>query len=62
MLTVRDAAERLKVNEKTIRRLVFRGEIEHVRVGRAIRISPAQLEAFVSANTHRRRFVAEQVA
>jgi excisionase family DNA binding protein len=42
-LTVRQAAERLGVSPKTIYDLVEKGRIRCTRIGRAIRINPADL-------------------
>jgi excisionase family DNA binding protein len=39
LLTVREAAERLRVSDKTVRRMITKGEIPVIRVGpRLIRI------------------------
>lgn len=38
LLTVAEAAERLGVSEKYVRRLVWAHEIRHNRLGRAVRI------------------------
>lgn len=43
-LTVKQAAERLGVSPKTIYDLVEKGKIRHTRIGRAIRINPADLD------------------
>lgn len=42
-LSIREAAERLCVSDKTIRRRVQSGELPHVRLGRCIRISEKTL-------------------
>jgi excisionase family DNA binding protein len=48
-ITIADAAERLRMNHKTVRRMITRGEIEAKRFGpRLIRINPASLETFGS--------------
>ena len=47
LLTVSDAANRLAVSVKTIRRLIDCGELPFVPIGRAIRIRPDDLQAFV---------------
>lgn len=39
-LTVADVAASLQVSEKTVRRLILRGELKASRVGRSIRIAP----------------------
>ncbi len=53
LLTVRDVAGRLRVSTATVCKLCSRGELVHLRVSNAIRVEPAELEAF----TARRRSV-----
>src|SRR5262249_14825026 len=48
LLTVRAVAARLGVSTATVYGLCARGELRHVRVSNAIRIEPAELEAFVA--------------
>jgi excisionase family DNA binding protein len=45
-LTVAEAAKRLHVAANTVYDLVERGELRHHRVGRAIRILPADIDAY----------------
>lgn len=47
-ITVREAAESLRVSPATLRRLIAGGRIRAVRVGRSVRIDPRDLEAFLS--------------
>lgn len=42
--TIPETAELLKVHENTIYNMVRRGEIEHYKIGKQIRISSAELE------------------
>lgn len=49
LLTVRQVAAVLQVDEKTIRRFVWAGRIPCVRIGRRIRFDPADVERWVSA-------------
>jgi excisionase family DNA binding protein len=52
LLTVREAAARLRVSPASVYRLCERGELRHVRIStHAIRIAARDLSAFV----HRRR-------
>ena len=51
LLTVADAAAYLSVSVSTVRRWVRRDEIEHVRLGRAVRIRRTVLERFVRERT-----------
>lgn len=54
LLTMEEAADFLNVSRDTIRRLVAKGELAHVRVHvRRLRISRAELDAYVSQNTYR---------
>lgn len=43
MLTVAEVADRLRVSRMTIYRMIERGEIEHVRISRIVRIPVAEL-------------------
>ena len=49
LLTVEEAAERLGTSVRFLRRLIAERRIAFVRVGRHVRIDPADLEAFISA-------------
>ena len=42
--TIPQAAEKLHVHENTVYNMVRRGEIEHYKVGKQIRIATAELE------------------
>jgi excisionase family DNA binding protein len=46
LLTVKEAAERYRVHEMTIRRHIARGWLRAVRVGRAVRIREEDLENY----------------
>jgi excisionase family DNA binding protein len=45
-LTVPEAAKRLKIAPNTVYLLVERGELQHHRIGRTIRIMPADIDAY----------------
>jgi len=47
LLTVKEVAEHLAVSTKTVYMLCARRNLRHIRVLNAIRISPADLEAFL---------------
>jgi excisionase family DNA binding protein len=47
LLTVKQAAARLACHEDTVRRLLLRGELRCVRLGRAVRIEEWELAAYV---------------
>lgn len=53
LLTLLDAAERLSVSEKTLRRVIAAGELSIVRIGRLVRIREADLERFILASLRR---------
>lgn len=56
LLTVEQAAKRLNVSEKWIRRAIFDKKLPIVRLGRLVRIEPAQLEQFiVRSRVHHKR-------
>jgi excisionase family DNA binding protein len=54
LLTVEEAAERIGICRSNMFKLIRRGEIQSVRVGRLRRVTPAALEDFV------RRLTAEE--
>jgi len=49
-LRVREVAAQLRVSTAMVYRLIERGELTHVRVSNAIRISPAELAAYFEKN------------
>jgi excisionase family DNA binding protein len=49
LLTLAEAAERLGTSVRFIRRLIAERRIAFVKVGRHVRIDPADLEAFIAA-------------
>jgi excisionase family DNA binding protein len=49
LLTVEEAAERLGTSVRFLRRLIAERRIAFVRVGRHVRIDPADLEVFIAA-------------
>jgi excisionase family DNA binding protein len=50
VLTYAEAAERIRGTERFIRRLVERGELDYMRVGRSNVVFEASLERWVEAN------------
>jgi excisionase family DNA binding protein len=51
LLTCKNVAELLQVSERTVRRLVERGELAEVRLGPTIqRFYPSDVEAFIAVN------------
>jgi excisionase family DNA binding protein len=53
LLTIKQVARILQVNRRTVRRLLQRGELPWVRIGRQYRLEPAALDAFIAARRHR---------
>ena len=50
LLNVRKVAARLDVSVKTIYRLIYDGSIRHRKIRSAIRVSEADLEAFIQSS------------
>lgn len=51
LLPLRRAAERLAVSERTVERLVSRGDLATVTVRRARRISDAEIDRYIREHT-----------
>ncbi len=52
LLTPKEAADYLHISEKSVRRLIKGGNLPVIRLGRSVRVLPADLEALVRANRH----------
>ena len=52
--SLKDAAERLDVHERTLRRMIARGELTDYRVGTVIRIDPDELDEAIRPRTAER--------
>ena len=50
LLTVEEAADRLRTSTRFVRRLVAERRIAYVKVGRHVRLDPADVEAFIAAS------------
>lgn len=48
LMTVPGAADHLGVSVRTLRRLIERGDLPSVRVGRSRRVDPEDLEAYIA--------------
>ena len=48
LLTARAVAARLGLSTATVYKLVAQGDLPHVRVSNAIRVTPADLDAFLA--------------
>jgi len=53
LLTVAQAADLLAVCEFTVRRMVWRGDMRFVRVGRSLRIRRVDLDAWIEEKSER---------
>jgi len=51
MLTLREAAQKLRISERTLRSYVKRGIIPHVRLGRNILFPLTKLERWIENST-----------
>lgn len=49
LITIPEAASALALCERTVRKLIRRGELTQVSIGRSVRISTRSLEQFVAA-------------
>ena len=49
LLTMEEAAERLRTTPRHVRRLVFERRIAYVKLGRHVRIAGRDLDAFIAA-------------
>lgn len=51
LLRLEQVASRLAVSPSTVRRLIRRGDLPVVRVGRQLRVRPADLADFIQSHT-----------
>ena len=51
LYTVEQTAGLLSVSTKTIRRLIKSGDLNNVRIGRAVRLKSQEIEDFIDRNT-----------
>jgi excisionase family DNA binding protein len=54
LLTSAEAAEQLRVSERTVKRLFQRGDLAFVRIGGRRFVEATEVRAFISRNTRRR--------
>ena len=50
LLTISEAAEYLAISDRSVKRLIARGDLPCIRVGSALRFAYADLEAFIARN------------
>ncbi|HET9052287.1 MAG TPA: excisionase family DNA-binding protein [Candidatus Dormibacteraeota bacterium] len=58
LLTIEAAAEQLCIGRRTMEKIVSSGELRLVRIGRAVRIDPADLETWLLAKKTRGGYTA----
>jgi len=52
LITARDAAKALAIGQRKLWELTNRHEIPHVRIGRAVRYDPRDLEQWIATQKH----------
>ena len=50
LLTISEAAEYLAISERSVKRLIARGDLPCIRVGSALRFAFADLDALIARN------------
>ena len=58
VLTLAEAAERMRLSESYVRKLAAAGALPHYRLGRALRFSSADVEAYLERHRHAAEAVA----
>lgn len=51
LLTAEEVAAALNVSTKTVRRLISRGQLPAVRIGRAVRVRPEELNGYIQEHS-----------
>mgnify|MGYP003654081851 CR=1 FL=1 len=51
ILSVKEVADYLRVEHKTVRKLIDEGKLKAARVGRGLRVKESDIEAFLDQNT-----------
>ena len=54
LLTLKEAADRLRVSRRTVERLIASGRIRPTRIGRRTLVTERELEAYIAAASRRR--------
>jgi excisionase family DNA binding protein len=62
LLTIEEAAEILAVSVRTMKNLMWHGQLAYVKIGRATRIDPADLDAYVTRNRRKQRRPRPQIS
>ena len=50
LMTVAEVATALRVSTKTIRRMIARGELQHVKIGRLVRVRAEDIVQYIGVN------------
>lgn len=51
LMTAKEVATTLRIGQSTVYHLIQRGDLPCVRIGRSVRVRPADLDRFIEANT-----------
>lgn len=49
VLTLDEAAERMRISRRTVERLIASGEVRPLRIGRRVLVTAREVEAYLSA-------------
>jgi excisionase family DNA binding protein len=52
LLTVPEAADRLRLSARMVERLIASGEISPLRIGRSVRLTDVEVEEFIERKRH----------
>jgi excisionase family DNA binding protein len=52
LLTVPEAADRLRLSARMVERLIERGEMVPLRIGRSVRLTDTEIEEFIERKRH----------
>jgi excisionase family DNA binding protein len=61
-LTVAETAQRLSVHPATVRRMLDRGDLARIRIGRLVRVDLASLDAFIGGGGDEKSVTADQIS
>lgn len=61
-LTVAETAKRLSVHPATVRRMLDRGDLVRVRIGRLVRVDLSSLDAFIGTGGDEKAAVSDQIS
>ena len=53
LYTVEEVAEYLSVTPRTVRNYCYNGQINHIKIGKELRISETQLQEYLTNNTNK---------